>query len=177
MDLKNIIQFQPITPELYPLYIHTGIKAYTQHYLHLWPNENASPYLETSFTSAVLEKEEANSNTILYVIKCNNNTVGIFKINLNERLDSYTATDALYLDKIYILKEWSGKGIGKKVLQFVCLRAKELNKKIVWLATMQKGPALQYYLNNGFTIKRETEITLPSVLEDEKLMWILTKKI
>ncbi len=177
MDLKDIIHFEPVTPDLYAIYIKTGIKAYTQHYLHLWPDENAIPYLEHSFTTAVLQKEEANLNSILYIIKCNNVAVGIFKINLNESLESYAATDALYLDKIYILKEWSGKGIGKKVLQFVCLRAKKLNKKIVWLATMQKGPALQFYLNNGFSITRSSEVTLPNVLESEKLMWILTKKI
>lgn len=174
--MKNIVHFEPLTPELYDLYIKVGTEAYNQHYVHLWPQQNTTPYIESSFTKSVLEDEAKNGNTLLYIIRWNKQSVGIFKMTLDAALNSYTAGEALYIDKIYILNEFSGKGIGKKVLHFAMLRAKELNKKIIWLDTMQKGPALNFYLKNGYSVEGKSQVTLPTVLESEKQMWIMVKK-
>ncbi|MFS4494516.1 GNAT family N-acetyltransferase [Maribacter sp. 2308TA10-17] len=174
--MKHIVHFEPITPEVYDSYIEVGIVAYNQHYLHLWPNENSAPYIESSFTKEVLEKEEVDPNTILYRILRNKKAIGVLKITLDAPLANFSKDEALYIDKIYILNEYSGKGVGKKVLQFAMLRAKKMKKKIVWLDTMQKGPALDFYLKNGFEIHSESKVTLPNILEDEKLMWVMIKK-
>jgi len=174
--MKDILHFEPITPAAYKSYIEIGTRAYNQHYLRLWPNKNSAPYIESSFTEEVLKKEESDTNTILYRILNNTKTVGVLKITLNAALDSFSKQEALCVDKIYILKEHSGKGIGKKVLQFAMLRAKEMRKKIVWLDTMQNGPALDFYLKNGFEIFRESEVTLPTILEEERLMWVMIKR-
>lgn len=174
--MKDIVHFEPIHPNTYKSYIEVGRLAYNQHYLHLWKHGNSAPYIESSFTLDVLSKEENDANTILYRILCNKIAVGVLKITLNAALDPYSATDALCIDKIYILKAHSGKGIGKKVLQFAMLRAKELNKKIVWLDTMQKGPALNFYLKNGYGIHSECRVPFAMVKENESLMWVMTKK-
>jgi len=174
--MKDIVHFEPIHPNTYDSYIEVGRLAYNQHYLHLWQHENSAPYIKRSFTLDVLNKEENDDNTILYRILSNKIAVGVVKITLNAPLDSYSATDALCIDKIYILNEYSGKGIGKKVLQFAMLRAKERNKKIVWLDTMQKSPALDFYLKNGFEIHNESRVPFPTVKENESLMWVMTKK-
>ena len=175
--MKQIVHFEPLTPKTYEEYIEVGAKAYDQHYLHLWPNRNSSPYIFTSFTLEVLKKEEADINTLLYLIKWNGKAVGILKFTLDSSLDSYSKKEALYVDKIYILNEYSGKGIGKKTLRFVQLRARELGKKIIWLDTMQKGPALNFYLKNDFKIYKISQIQLPHVLEAEKDMYIMLKKL
>lgn len=175
--MKNIIHFEPLTPNLHETYIKTGTQAYNQHYLHLWMDGDSAPYIQGSFTTSVLQKEATDNNTILYLIQRNGKAVGILKITLNSPLKPYASTEALYVDKIYILNAYSGQGIGKKVLQFVQLRAKESNKKIVWLDAMQKGPALDFYLKNGYEIYGESKVPYATVKEDEKLMWILTKKV
>lgn len=174
--MRNIIHFEPITPKNYDSYIELGIKAYNQHYMHLWPNGNSLPYIERSFTRVILEKEQEDDNTVLFRILSNMKAVGVLKLSLNASLSPYSDSEALCIDKIYILNEHSGKGIGKKVLQFVMLRAKEMHKKIVWLDTMQKGPAQDFYLKNGFEIHSETKVTFPTVIEDERAMWVMVKK-
>lgn len=174
--MKNVLHFEPISPKTYDDYIKVGTRAYQQHYLHLWPNGNSAPYIASSFTRAILEDEEDDQNTILYCILSNKKAVGVLKISLNASLAPFSETEALCIDKIYILKEHSGKGIGKKVLQFVLLRAKEMHKKIVWLDTMQKGPALDFYLKNGFEIHSERKVAFPTVLENERLMWVMLKQ-
>lgn len=175
--MKDLVHFKPITPEVYASYIDVGIRAYNQHYLHLWPNGNSLPYIESSFTRVVLETEERDDNTILYRILSNRKAIGVLKITLNASLASFSEKEALCLDKIYILNEHSGKGIGKKALRFATLRAKEMQKEIVWLDTMQKGPALDFYIKNGFEIHSESKVSLPTILEEESLMWIMVKKV
>ena len=63
------------------------------------------------------------------------------------------------------------------VLDFTEIRAKQLDKKIIWLDTMQNGRALQFYLKNGFNIYSETQLPFPESIESERPMYILTKKI
>lgn len=175
--MKDIIQFELLTPALFQTYIEVGTKAYNQHYVHLWPNENTSPYLNSSFTETILKIEQANANTFLYVVKRSGNPVGILKFTQDKKLDYHSAQEALYIDKIYILKEHSGKGIGKTILHFAFLRAKENGKKIVWLDSMQKGPALHFYLKNSFEIHSETQVHFKAVKDEERPMYILVKKI
>lgn len=175
--MKNMVHFEPITPDTYDSYMEIGSKAYNQHYLHLWPHRNSAPYIESSFTKEILEREEQDSNTILYRILNNTKPVGVLKITLDAPLGSFSEKQALCVDKIYILNEHSGKGIGKKVLQFATLRAKEVQKEIVWLDTMQKGPALDFYLKNGFKIHSESKVTFPTVIEEESLMWVMVKRV
>ena len=175
--MKEIIHFEPLTQAKYQTYIDVGGRAYRQHYLHLWVGEDATPYLESSFTEQVLEQEATDKNTALFLINYNGIAVGILKFTINCGLPPLSEKEALYLDKIYILNEYSGKGIGKKVLQFVALRAKENFKKVVWLDTMQNGPALHFYLKNGFEIRHERLLGFSGLVEKERPMFVLTKNI
>lgn len=175
--MRQIVHFEPLRPATYHDYISVGTQAYNEHYLHLWPHQDSSPYINSSFTKEVLEKEERDRNTLLYLIKRGGTAVGILKFTLNAPLNGYARSDALYVDKIYIKKQYAGQGLGSKTIQFVILRATGMQKKIVWLDTMQKGRALGFYLKNGFDIYGESEIRLPTVLESEKRMYIMVKKL
>ncbi|NHF57885.1 GNAT family N-acetyltransferase [Flavobacteriaceae bacterium TP-CH-4] len=174
MCLKELA-IVPLKEALYQNYIRVGVKAYNQHYLHLWEHRDSSPYLKSSFTLEVLKKEQKDSNTELFLIYHETTPVGIVKIIKNRALEPYGADKALLLDKIYVLNEHSGKGIGKKVMDFVIMYALGMNKKIVWLDTMKNGPALQFYLKNGFTIHSETKLKFPTVLNDQRPMYVMYK--
>ena len=175
--MKEIIHFEPLTTPKYATYIKVGTTAYCQHYLHLWMGRNPAPYITDSFTISVLQQEEHDQNTSLFIINRNGTAIGILKFTIDCKLHTYSKKAALYVDKIYILKEHSGKGIGKKVLQFIILRAQVHHKKVVWLDTMRNGPALNFYIQNGFEIHSEMRLHYPEVIEKERPMFVLTKKI
>lgn len=177
MPMTHNVHFDPLTEKTFDTYIKVGTMAYNQHYRHLWPNGDTYPYIQTSFTRAVLVKEQSNNNTQLFLIKQHTQCVGILKLITDCGLDDYSKEKALYLDKIYIIKQASGKGIGTKTLQFVLLQAMAKNKILIWLAAMQKGSALHFYLKNGFCIHSTTEIKFKQALKAEKPMYILKKKI
>ena len=175
--LNEGVQFEPLELGFYDTYIEIGTRAYNEHYRHLWPNGDTTTYIQNSFTHEVLLKEEQDLDTALYLIKSDHTYVGILKITLHKEILEYRNHQALYLDKIYILKEFSRKGIGKKCLQFVGNIATKLSKKVVFLESMQKGKALPFYLANKFSIVDNTKVPFENVIEEEKPMYLLMKKI
>ena len=171
------ITLVPVTLDNLEAYLKVGIKSYCENYLHLWENEDPTPYISNGFTPEVVERELLDTNALNFLINSGDETVGILKLVKNCGIDEISDTDALKAEKIYLLKEYSGRGIGRQVLQFIEKTAKALNKKVIWLDAMQKGKPVQFYQNNGFSIKRESEVTLPHVKPEEKPMYILTKEL
>nr|WP_299343541.1 GNAT family N-acetyltransferase [Allomuricauda sp.] len=169
---------ETVTPDTVGTYISVGIKSYRQHYLHLWPNQDASPYIATSFTSEIVEKELLDANMEHFLFRNENEVVGIVKLVKDKALDEqHSAEASLFVEKIYILKEFSGKGFGTKLLTLIVNYAKKLNKNLIWLDTMQKGPQLNFYLKNGFEKKKASRLKLEDAKEEEKAMWIMAKHI
>ena len=175
--LDNALTLEPVTKSNLQQYLTVGSKSYREHYLHLWENEDPTPYISHGLTQEVVERELQDPNALNYLISWDNETVGILKLVKDCGVDEISDIDALKAEKIYLLKEHSGKGIGKQLLQFIEDMATKLGKKYVWLDTMQKGNPIFFYQKNGYVIKRESEVTLPNAKPEEKPMWILTKAL
>ncbi|MDF0706449.1 MAG: GNAT family N-acetyltransferase [Bacteroidota bacterium] len=175
--LDTKITLVPVTQQNLETYVTVGVKSYCEHYLHLWENEDPTPYISHGLTKEVVERELKDENALNFLIDLNQVTVGILKLVKNCGIDEISDLAALKAEKIYLLKEHAGKGIGKQVLQVIEDMARQLNKKTVWLDSMQKGNPILFYQKNGYQIKRESEVVLPHVKPSEKAMWILTKNL
>ncbi|WP_420602452.1 GNAT family N-acetyltransferase [Flagellimonas sp.] len=171
------IYLEPVSTSTIQAYISIGKKSYHEHYLHLWKNGDPSAYINKSFTPLVVEKELANPNIVNFLIKTENTVVGIVKLVIDCELDELSAKTSLLAEKIYLLKTYSGKGLGKKVLANIEKYAQKLGKKVIWLDTMQKGGPIHFYRKNGFQIKRESVLNLPGTIPSEKAMWVLMKEL
>jgi len=177
MPMKKVLNFVPVHDDNSSIYIKTGTRSYNQHYAHLWAKGDTSPYLESSFTPEVVKKELADSNSAHFIIRNGGETAGILKIVKNKPVAHYPGEDALLLEKLYLLSECSGKGLGSSTLIFVQDYAKNLNKKVMWLDAMKNARALRFYVNHGFIIYSERLHWSPLVLEAERPMYIMIKKL
>lgn len=175
--MNHSLIFEEVTPATLETYLSVGIKSYEEHYLYLWENEDPTPYISNGLTKTVVEKELADPNVVNYLVKMDDATVGIVKLVKDCGVDELSSSESLKAEKIYLLKAYAGKGLGKKVLQLIEDYARCIGKKVVWLDTMQKGNPIQFYQKNGFAIKRESELILAGAKPSEKAMWILTKQL
>ncbi|MCJ7466901.1 MAG: GNAT family N-acetyltransferase [Maribacter sp.] len=175
--MKDAIRIESVSASSCDMYIEVGRTSYAQHYNHLWQQGDPSVYLEKNFARKALLREIADSNALFFIVYDGPIAVGILKIQKNANLGPYRADEAMLLDKIYILKQYSGKGIGIKVLDFAVEFGKTHNKKLIWLEAMQKGPALQFYFKNGFKIHAEIQHPSPEVVADQKAMYILIRML
>lgn len=171
------IFLEPISSSTIDTYISIGTKSYNEHYPHLWKNGDTSVYISKIFTKKVVENELADDNIAHFFVNTNNTPIGIVKLIKNCAIDEFSSEESLLAEKIYLLKSCSGKGFGKMILQHIEDYAKNLKKKVIWLDTMQKGNPINFYLKNGFQIKKESELTLAGAKPSEKAMWILTKQL
>ena len=171
------IKFEAVSNETCQLYCDLGIKAYKEHYLHLWKNNDPNPYIEESFTIEVVSHELKDNSSSLWLIYQGNKAVGILKLIKDAPIASHISNETVFLEKIFILNRFSGKGIGSHALGWVekyCLKS---NKHLIWLETMQKGPALNFYLKNGYHVLKEKQLKFDQVLEKQKPMYVLFKKV
>lgn len=174
-DTKVLLE--PMSESTLETYLAVGVKSYCEHYLHLWENEDPTPYISNGLTKEVVQRELEDPNVINYLVKWEGTTVGIVKLVKDCGIDELSDRETLKAEKIYLLNEYSGKGIGKEILGQIENLALGLGKKYIWLDAMQKGKPIHFYLKNGYTIKRESEIPFSGAKPTEKPMWILTKPL
>lgn len=171
------VSLEELTSSSFYEYCSIGIQAYQEHYLHLWPNSDASAYIESSFTKEVLELEHSDLNALHYIIRMGGKGIGILKLLKDKGIDAYPSKLSLLLEKIYILKDHTGKGYGEDVLKLAEAFALSIHKRFLWLDTMKKGPALSFYCTNGFRIIGEKELPFENAKPEEKGMYVLVKDL
>lgn len=169
--------YEPVTKANLADYIRVGIQSYQEHYLHLWENENPSSFVNAYLTEASVLPALKDPKQGFYLIKENDMPLGILNITFDAPRANFLSKDNLLLNKIYLLKSQSGKGVGAKTLDFVERLAIENRKNLVWLLAMQKGRPKAFYQKHGYNIVEAAEIELPGVLHAEKAMWLMAKPL
>ncbi len=175
--MKQGLQFIPLSPENQDVYSKVARRSYVAHYTHLWRDRDPSPYLDSSFGRAVVAKELKDPGLDHFIVYRDTMAVGIIKLVRSSAVATHSPQDALLLEKLYLLNEATGQGIGRAALEFVEAYGVDMGKKLLWLDTMQEGPALGFYLRNGFRVLEEKTLHFTEVPEDKKPMYILVKPL
>jgi GNAT superfamily N-acetyltransferase len=136
-----------------------GIKSYLPHYTHLWKPDGIEWYMERCFGDKSLRKDFSDPNIEYYIVENDGENIGIVKLVLKKALPDFDIENALYLEKIYFVKEWTGKGVGRKLIEFVLHRAEELRRDYVWLMAMDtSAKPIEAYEKAGFTVDSYTNL-------------------
>ncbi|WP_273566236.1 GNAT family N-acetyltransferase [Maribacter halichondriae] len=175
--MQKNITIKPLQEALFGTYMEVGRQAYEQHYLHLWQCKDPDYYIKHSFTRAVLLDDMKDTDSMQYMVYADEVPAGILKLRKVATPAPLNENEALLLDKIYLLKEFSGQGIGSFIIDFVLDFAKKSNKKVVWLETMKKGQARFFYEKNGFEIFSEKTLGFPGLIDSERGMFIMKQEV
>ncbi len=143
---------------------------YPEHYTHIWKNDDPSYYINLSFTENAFAKDFTNNNIIYFLVEKDTKNLGLLKIRQHQEIMEHTKIEALQLEKIYLLKESIGLGIGKKGIDFIKNFAIHLNKKIIWLDVMTTSPALTFYKKIGFKTVSFYELKYPGLKDGYREM-------
>jgi GNAT superfamily N-acetyltransferase len=151
-----------------------GIRSYLPHYMHLWKDGGVDWYLQRCFGKESLQIELADKNIEYYIVTAENRSIGILKLVLQKSLPASKITNALYLEKIYLVKEWTGKGVGRKLMEFTFNRANELNRDCVWLMAMDTSDKpITAYQRAGFTEHSRTRLDFERMKEEFRGMVVM----
>jgi GNAT superfamily N-acetyltransferase len=127
---------------------------YQEHYLYLWLPGGAEWYMEEyAYSKHKIEADLNTANVEYHIAFHDDHPVGYMKLVLNASLPGSEPVPALEVERIYLHKHASGKGIGRKLMALAMDKARHLRKEIIFLKAMDSGTgAIQFYRSLGFIV-------------------------
>ena len=113
--------------------------------------ENMKAYLENAYNEDKLGKELCNTDASFFFLFADEKLAGYMKLNEAPSQTDINDSNSLEIERIYILKDFQGAGLGRYMMEYAISSAKRLGKKYVWLGVWEKNDkALRFYKNYKF---------------------------
>ena len=115
--------------------------------------EDFQIYLDEAFHENEILKQLKNRNSEFYFVSFGKNNIGYFKLNSEDSQTEAMGNNAIELERIYVIREFQGRGFGKEILEKVIEMGKNKMKHFLWLGVWQKNlKAIEFYKTHGFKI-------------------------
>lgn len=126
-------------------------RAYFDHYRHLWYDEGEW-YAHKCFNINQLTEELTDAKNEFFFAILDEKYVGFLKIRPENQLAGQDG-DGFEVERIYLTSEATGRGVGRKLMEFAIEMAQQQNKNYVWLKAMDSSQnAIRFYESLGFEI-------------------------
>lgn len=130
-----------------------GKKAFRETFGHLFNSKNElTEYLEFIYNPLKLTRSLRKDGNVYLLAFWKDSPVGFAKLkkfSLNPQIESVSQME---LQKLYVLPEFQGLGIGQALMNQVLNLSKEINPDYIWLDTyITNEKAIRFYEKNGFT--------------------------
>lgn len=154
-----------------------GIASYLPHYTHLWKPGGVEWYLDRCFAPGTLRRELKDPDIEYYIAADRGEQIGMMKLVRHKPVPEATSENALYLEKIYFVKKWTGKGAGQSLIEFAVNRAADLGCRYVWLMAMDTAAKpIEAYRRAGFEIDSFTRLNDEFALMKEEFRGMAVMK-
>ena len=150
-----------------------GRETYEPYYPHIWNPGGLEWYMEECFGMSSLASELTDPGIEYWLAEDKEaKIIGFLKLIPLKQVPDHPITNALYLEKIYLMPAFFRKGLGQKLLEFAKKRASKLGRQAVWLMVMKNGPVLAYE-QAGFQIVGEVHWDFELLKEAERGGWVM----
>ena len=140
IETSEIIDLQKISKE-------TFVEAFSNQNSEV----NMRKYLEENLSIQQLTNELLNSESSFYFARMDEKIIGYLKVNFGKAQTDFKEDDSIEIERVYVLSEFHGKDVGKKLLDKAIEISREKNAKSVWLGVWEKNyKAIRFYQKNGF---------------------------
>ncbi len=137
--------------------------------------EDMDIFLATNFSETATKEELANGLNTFFLAYYNDELCGYANVREGKELEEFPQANALQLARIYLLDGFSGKGIGKTLMQQCINEAKVRKKEFIWLGVWEHNHhAIKFYQQWGFEKFGEEVFMLGN---DEQHDWRMRKML
>jgi diamine N-acetyltransferase len=138
--LENLSQLQKI-----------GKQTFFETFAESNTEENMKTYLNEGFSEEKLLDELNNPASLFFFAKIGDEVIGYLKLNFGASQTELKDESALEIERIYVLKEYHGKGVGQILYNYALDIARDQKVNYVWLGVWEENPrAISFYKKNGF---------------------------
>lgn len=133
--------------------------------------EDLNNYLNEQLSLTKLVEELNNNYSAFYFASENERVIGYLKLNWEKAQTEIIDEAAFEIERIYILKEYFGKGIGQFLLDNAIAIGKAYDPSYIWLGVWEKNArAIRFYEKNGFKVFNSHLFTLGNDVQTDLLM-------
>lgn len=128
-----------------------GRLTFTETFSAFNSEANMSQYLTEGFSEEKLSTELDNTHSEFYFAILENKIIGYLKLNFGASQTELKDDEALEIERIYVLKAFQGKNVGKILYEKAMAVAREKSANYVWLGVWEENlRAIGFYKKNGF---------------------------
>lgn len=142
---------EKVSPDMLVPLMEISRQTFFDAFAHLNTAANMEAYAATAFTLQKFQIELANPDSQFYFAKIDGEIAGYIKINYNDAQTDVKDAGALEVERIYVMQQYQGKQIGKKLIEFAIDQALNKNLLYIWLGVWEhNNNAIRFYQNKGF---------------------------
>lgn len=153
-----------------------GAKTFYDTFHTFQTEEDMSKYLSSTYTPEKVKTNLEKPDVFYYLGEYNNTAVGYAKLLLDVPVEQMKGDRVMEMEKIYVLQDYLGKGVGKKLMQQSIVAA--VHEKFDWMCLgvwQHNTKAIDFYKQFGWEIFDTRKFQLGSKIEDDFLMRIKLK--
>ena len=114
-------------------------------------DKNLQKYSKANFSRNAIKKQLEDDGNFFLVAIFDDKEVGYAKLTENNKPFHDKTINAVELERIYVLKEYQGSGIGKNLLENCLAFAKLRKYPVMWLGVWEQNlDAIKFYQRQGF---------------------------
>lgn len=137
--------------------------------------EDFQAYLRTAFSKERMREELLANDSVFYFVENRTEILGYFKLNEHEAQNELREATGMELERIYVVSNAQGQGIGAKILEFVLKIATRKEKEYVWLGVWERNlGAFRFYQRLGF---KKFGTHAYYIGNDKQTDWLLKKQL
>jgi diamine N-acetyltransferase len=160
LDASNAVELQQM-----------AIQTFKETFEAVNTPENMDLYIANAMSLTVLEAELSKSEAVFYFILVDNEPAGYCKLNFNAAQTELKKAETSELERIYVLKAFQGKQLGKLLMDKAIATAKKHYKKLLWLGVWEhNNKAINFYKKLGFTVFGSHDFYLGTDRQTDLLM-------
>ena len=163
-DMENLFTLREIS-----------YKTYNDTFMSMNTPANMEAYLRQAFDVEKLREELSNNNSTFYFLYTDDELSGYLKLNECKAQTEINDLHSLEVERIYVSKEFQGKGLGRILMNKAIDVANIREKSYIWLGVWEKNDkANLFYKKNGFYVISSHSFFMG---EDEQTDFIMRKDL
>jgi len=148
-----------------------GFETFEETYRPMNSPETMDKYLHESFSMEKLAQELSHAYCKFYFAYLDSELAGYIKINYAPVQSDINDPESIEVERIYVLKEYKGKGLGKVLMEYAFQKAKQNKKAYVWLGVWEKNVnAIAFYEKMGFKEAGQHSFRIGNELQSDLIM-------
>ena len=133
--------------------------------------ENINHYCASAYSEAIQTREILSPNYLTLVMESDGQFIAYAQLHLDSTPHCVDTKSADEIKKLYVAKDWHGKGVAQQLMSAALEIIEERNTNIVWLGVWeQNSRAIAFYKKFNFKPVGEQTFALGSDLQRDIIL-------